>query len=53
MDNPMTVVDTACNNEKCLNAKECARFQAFLDGDKNYKTFGGTETKGCGQFIQK
>lgn len=49
----MQQVDKACNNEICLKSKECARYQAYLDGDKNYKTFGGTQTKGCGQFIQK
>lgn len=47
------VVDKACNNKICLKSKECARFQSYLDGNQDYKTFKGTETKGCGQFIQK
>jgi hypothetical protein len=46
-------VDKACNNKICLKSKECARFQSYLDGNKDYKTFKGTEVKGCGQFIQK
>lgn len=47
------MVDKACDNKVCINSKECARFQSFLDGNKDYKTFKGTEVKGCGQFIQK
>jgi len=46
-------VDKACDNKICLKSKECARFQSYLDGNKDYKTFKGTEVKGCGQFIQK
>lgn len=46
-------VDKACNNEICLKSKECARFQSYLDGNQDYKTFKGTEVKGCGQFIEK
>jgi len=46
-------VDKACNNKVCIKRKECARQEAYNNGDKNYKTFGGTETKACGQFIQK
>ncbi|MDQ1244736.1 MAG: hypothetical protein QG565_1076 [Campylobacterota bacterium] len=47
------MVDKACDNKICINSKDCARFQSYLDGNKDYKTFKGTETKGCGQFIQK
>jgi len=46
-------VDKACDNKICMKRDECARTAAYLAGDKNYKTFGGTEVKGCGQFIQK
>ena len=46
-------VDKACNNEICMKKDECARNAAYHAGDKNYKTFGGNENKGCGQFIQK
>ena len=47
------MVDKACNNEKCIKRGECARFEAWQNGDQNYKTFKGTESKGCGQFIEK
>ncbi|MEA2111837.1 MAG: hypothetical protein U9P71_07295 [Campylobacterota bacterium] len=47
------MVDKACNNESCMKKDECARFQAWLDGNKNFKTFKGNAKKGCGQFIQK
>ncbi|MDX9814073.1 MAG: hypothetical protein WC144_01670 [Sulfurimonas sp.] len=47
------VVDKACDNKICMKSDECARYQAYLDGDQNYKTFNGNEKKGCGQFIQK
>ena len=47
------MVDKACNNEKCMKHEECARYEAWLKGDQNYKTFKGNEQKGCGQFIQK
>jgi hypothetical protein len=46
-------VDKACNNKICMKSDECARYQSYLDGNKDYKTFKGTETKGCGQFMQK
>ena len=46
-------VDKACDNKICMKSEECARYEAFKNGDKNYKTFKGTEAKGCGQFIQK
>ena len=49
----MQQVDKACDNKICLKSEECARFQSYLDGNKDYKTFNGTEKKGCGQFIQK
>ena len=45
--------EKACDNEKCINSPECARHEAWLNGDKNYTTFKGTEEKGCGKFIQK
>lgn len=47
------MVDKACNNKTCIKSEECARYLAFVNGDENYKTFKGTEQKGCGQFIQK
>ena len=47
------MVDKACNNEKCMKHEECARYEAWLKGDQNFKTFKGTEQKACGQFIQK
>ena len=47
------MVDKDCNNKVCLNSDECARYEAWLQGDQNYKTFKGTEQKACGQFIQK
>ena len=46
-------VDKACNNKVCIKNKECARHEAYKNGDANYKTFKGTEVKACGQFIQK
>jgi len=46
-------VDKACDNKVCMKSEECARYEAFLNGDKNYKTFRGSEVKACGQFIQK
>jgi len=46
-------VDKACDNKDCMRNKECARYEAFLNGDKNYKTFNGTPEKGCGRFIEK
>jgi len=46
-------VDKACDNKKCMSSKDCARHEAYLEGDQNYKTFKGTEVKACGQFIQK
>lgn len=49
----MNSVDKACDNKICLKSEECARYAAFVQGDDNYKTFKGTEHKGCGQFIQK
>jgi hypothetical protein len=47
------MVDKACDNKICIKSDECARFQAWLDGDKNFKTHNGSETKACGKFIQK
>ncbi len=47
------MVDKACDNKICLKHEECARYEAWLNGDKNYKTFNGKEHKACGQFIQK
>jgi len=43
----------ACNNVKCIKSPECARHEAWLKGDKNFKTFKGTKKKGCSKFIQK
>ncbi len=47
------MVDKACDNKRCMKREECARYDAWLKGDQNCKTFKGTEHKGCGQFIQK
>ena len=47
------MVDKACDNKTCLKHEECARHEAWLNGDKNSKTFNGKEHKACGQFIQK
>ncbi|WP_294883445.1 MULTISPECIES: hypothetical protein [unclassified Sulfurimonas] len=47
------MVDKACDNKKCINSKECARYESYKNGNQDYKTFKGTEVKGCGQFIQK
>jgi hypothetical protein len=46
-------VDQACDNSICANHEKCARYQAYLNGDKNYKTFSGTADKGCRRFIEK
>jgi len=46
-------VDKACDNKVCIKRDECARQEAYRNGDKNYKTFSGTEVKACGKFIQK
>lgn len=46
-------VDKACDNKDCMKHKECARHQAYVNGDTNYKTFNGNPTKGCGRFIEK
>ncbi|MEA2100094.1 MAG: hypothetical protein U9P72_08190 [Campylobacterota bacterium] len=46
-------VDKACDNKICMKSDECARYEEFVKGDKNYKTFRGSELKACGQFIQK
>ncbi len=46
-------VDKACDNKICKNHDICARYEAYLNGDKNYKTFSGTEQKECGRFIKK
>lgn len=47
------ITDMACDNETCKKASECARFQAFKDGFKPFKTLNGNPNKGCGQFVQK
>lgn len=47
------MVDKACNNKICIKSEECARFESWLKGNQDCKTFKGTEKKGCGQFIQK
>ena len=47
------MVDKACDNKICLKHDECARYEAWLKGDQNFKTFKGKEHKACGQFIQK
>jgi len=47
------MVDKACDNKICLKHEECARYDAWLKGDQNVKTFKGKEHKACGQFIQK
>ena len=48
-----TMVDKACDNKICLKHEECARYEAWIKGDQNVKTFKGKEHKACGQFIQK
>jgi hypothetical protein len=45
--------EKSCDNKICINNPKCARHQAWLNGDKDCKTFGGTELKGCGKFIAK
>ena len=45
--------EKACDNKICINNSKCARHEAWLNGSKNYKTFGGTELKPCGKFIPK
>jgi len=47
------MVDKACDNNLCIKAEECKRNEAYKNGDTNVKTFKGTATKACGQFIQK
>jgi len=43
----------ACNNETCMKRNECERYRLFKEGEKEYKTNGGTPSKGCGKFIKK
>jgi len=45
--------DKACDNKKCIDSPKCARHDWWLKGSKNFKTFKGTEKKGCGKFISK
>ena len=42
----------ACDNENCKMKNECQRYKLYKDGEKKYKTHGGTKEKGCGKFIQ-
>ena len=39
------MVDKACDNKICLKHDECARHEAWLKGDQNYKTFKGKEDR--------
>ena len=41
----------ACDNDTCLKKDECERARLYKNGDKNYKTFNGNPSKGCGKFI--
>ncbi len=42
----------ACDNKKCLKSQECERYRLFSEGEKEFKTHGGTPDKGCGKFIK-
>ncbi len=45
--------DVGCNNEICKERDNCQRnFIAKKGTAREVKTFGGTEDKGCGKFIE-
>ena len=46
--------NVGCNNEICIKKDICKRNEIAKNGKAvEVKTFGGTEEKGCGKFIQK
>jgi len=46
--------DVGCSNEKCVEAVNCQRTVIFENGTaREVKSFGGTEQKGCGKFIER
>ena len=51
---PAVPKDVGCSNEVCVDAPKCERTVIFKNGTaREVKSFGGTETKGCGKFIPK
>ena len=50
----MPAADIGCDNEKCIRKDECQRQVISKNGTaREVKTFGGTEQKGCGKFLEK
>ena len=46
--------DVGCSNMECVDAPKCERTVIYEKGTASYvKSFGGSETKGCGKFIPK
>ncbi len=43
----------ACDNKQCIKRDECERARLYDNGEKEYKTFSGTQEKGCGKYIKK
>lgn len=51
---PAVPKDVGCSNDVCVDAPKCERTVIFKNGTaREVKSFGGTETKGCGKFIPK
>ena len=46
--------DVGCSNEVCVDAPKCERTVIWENGTaREVKSFGGTESKGCGKFIPR
>ena len=41
----------ACDNNVCIAKNECQRHRLFENGQKDFKTHGGTKEKKCGKYI--
>lgn len=51
---PKVPENVGCDNKICIKKDECKRNEIAKNGKAvAIKTFGGTEEKGCGKFIQK
>lgn len=46
--------DVGCSNDVCVDAPKCERTVIYEKGTaREVKSFGGTESKGCGKFIPR
>jgi len=51
---PKVPEDVGCSNDACIDAPKCERTVIYENGTaREVKSFGGTQTKGCGKFIPK